>query len=136
MLLNAFKETEDFGACLDEQASALNGHISKWSKSSTGVWGVTRKALNIFLLEAVTRSKLARHYKLQRHEASMEVPLDSTVARGLICDATRLEIPVPLVWTRLRDVDHELNAKYQTLARRVAAKRKVHRYQLDFFYYR
>ena len=43
-------------------------------------WGTARKALNIFLRDALYTTYLSKRYGLPRAEASLEIPLDSITA--------------------------------------------------------
>ena len=46
-------------------------------------WGAARKAVNLFLRDALCNRYLAEEFNLKKAEAWMEIPLDSAVARGI-----------------------------------------------------
>lgn len=129
-------ETPAFDAFLNHHTDELAARILRMRIDGRGVWGVARKALNIFMLEATTRDLLRRHYALGRLDRYLEVPLDKGVALGLARDAERMLLPPPPPWPKLMNVTDVANAAFQEVASQVAARRRVHRYQLDLFYWR
>ena len=101
-------------------------------------WGPARKSLNIFLSDASQNFQLRRAYALNRIEASLEIPLDSYVARGLRRDARDLGVEANLGrWRGVVHVSPESNAEHQRVAS-VIARRLGFRYraQLDLRYWR
>lgn len=46
-------------------------------------WGTARKALNLFLRDALYNKYLSKEYKLDSVESFLEIPLDSAVTTGL-----------------------------------------------------
>jgi len=46
-------------------------------------WGAARKALNLFMRDALYNQYLNDHYGIRKIETWLEVPLDSAVAKGL-----------------------------------------------------
>src|SRR5688500_13024764 len=62
---------------LDSATRALCGRLPRRGRA----WGTGRKALNLFLRDAMYNVYLARQFGLSRMEPFLEIPLDSYVAR-------------------------------------------------------
>ena len=92
-------------------------------------WGTGRKAVNLFLRDALYNAYLAKEFRLSRIEPLLELPLDSYVARYL---ARRFEGPLPR-WRGVRALDVQTSAAYQAAATAVAADKGVERVHLDAY---
>ncbi len=71
---------EDFYIWLDEQTNAILDAMPIHNNP----WGAARKALNLFLRDALYNRYLCKRYCIDRVEEWLEIPLDSVVAKGLI----------------------------------------------------
>ena len=92
-------------------------------------WGTGRKAVNLFLRDAMYNVYLTTKFQLSRIEPFLEVPLDSYVARYL---ARRFKGPLPR-WRGVRALDIQTSAAYQAAATAVAADKGVERVHLDAY---
>jgi hypothetical protein len=95
-------------------------------------WGAARKAMNIFMRSVVYTTPLAEAYRLQHLLPYLEVPLDKDVAGGLK-KRNRETFPD---WKSIISLTPELHRRYQRVALRDARQRRVHRADLDAFYWR
>jgi hypothetical protein len=76
-------------------------------------WGTARKALNLFLRDALYNKYLSREYELEKIEKFLEIPLDSVVAIGLN-EAAKGQLPK---WTKLKLLEKNISNKYQKFAK-------------------
>jgi len=97
-------------------------------------WGPARKALNIFMRSAAYMGPLASEFQLERIVPFLEVPLDSHVACGLI-KAPEGEGLLP-AWKSIISLTADRNRMYQSVASNVARRMRVHRADLDVFFWR
>jgi len=93
-------------------------------------WGAARKALNLFLRDALYNQYLNKAYKLSQLEDWLEVPLDSAVAHGLKVEAGRGALPK---WPGLISLTSDVSDIFQDFASDLARKRKVERVHLDMY---
>jgi len=93
-------------------------------------WGAARKAVNLFLRDALYNHYLAMEYHLHRIENQLEIPLDSAVARGLKKLGNRTELPV---WPGLKGLSPLISAQFQSFAQKIAMKRGHARVHLDIY---
>lgn len=108
---------------LDIATEALRLSLPKTER----YWGVSRKALNIFLRNAFYNTYLNERYRLSKAEWLYEVPIDSIVAKEL-----HLRTPGKLPkWQGVMHLRPEQNQLYQEEARRVANKDRMARVHLD-----
>ena len=97
-------------------------------------WGVARKCLNIFLRDAAYNFRLREHFKLQRIEPLLELPLDSHVAGSL--HTLEAEGATLGAFKSVVGLDSKVNAAYQAVAAKVAARKGICRVHLDLEYWR
>lgn len=114
----------------------LDSHTVALQKSlPTGArhWGSARKALNLFLRDALYNRYLSRHYGLNRVERWLEVPLDSFVATGI-----RKALPLDALprWKGVKTLKPNLSDRYQAAARRVARAEGTPPVHLDLKWWR
>lgn len=95
-------------------------------------WGVSRKALNIFLRNAFYNSYLNERYRLGTAEYIFEVPLDSITTSRLYSEAKPKELHR---WKGVMYLQPEQNRIYQEVARRVARKERIARIHLDTYWW-
>jgi hypothetical protein len=95
-------------------------------------WGVSRKALNIFLRNAFYNTYLNQRYRLASAEYLFEVPLDSITADRLYRHAQRKELPR---WRGVMHLQPEQNKLYQEVARRFAKDEGIAPVHLDAYWW-
>jgi hypothetical protein len=95
-------------------------------------WGAARKALNIFMRTAAYTLPLAAKYDLERVLPYLEVPLDKDVATALRNTSEGQELPR---WVSIVSLTPEHSRLYQGAASRVAPSKRVHRADLDVYYW-
>jgi len=122
--LSALHDEDGFGLWLQ---NTTQGMVS--SKGGPEIrWGAARKALNLFLRDALYSKYLSRQYVLEHVEKWLEVPLDSVVAQYLKREAGRGQLPV---WNGLRHLRPEESEQFQRYASRLARQRGLARVHLD-----
>ncbi len=97
-------------------------------------WGGARKALNLFLRDALYCSDLADYFKLKLIRNWLEIPLDSYTVRGLR-RYRQLEHELPR-WTGIKRLTPGASEKYQRAASEMANEKKVARVDLDVIFWR
>jgi hypothetical protein len=96
-------------------------------------WGTSRKAVNIFLRDALYNTYLADHFSLVRIEPWLELPLDSYTVAGLRDEYDEGSLPQ---WPGVSKVTPETYAEFQLAASEVAAVRGIARVHLDMLWWR
>jgi hypothetical protein len=120
----------DFLARLDEMTVCLQ----KAFPAGTRHWGGARKALNLFLRDAVYCADLASHHRLHAIRGWLEVPLDRYVAQGLRGYA-QLSAGLPR-WKGIKYLTQASSGDYQQVASAVAREEGVARVDLDVLFWR
>ena len=95
----AVTNPERFNDRLDRATELLLAEL----RTSSGSWGVARKALNLFLRDSLYNVYLQKRFKLQRAERCFEVPLDGVVAEAL---RTRFRRALP-AWRGVKYLDSD-----------------------------
>lgn len=122
--LDACLNQTDFGAWLDRTTTeTMDGEDGPEVR-----WGAARKALNLFLRDALYNKYLAGRYDLDHVEHWLEVPLDSIVAQHLKRDAGRGRLPV---WPGLKHLTKQQSDQFQNHAAVLAHRNGVARVHLD-----
>lgn len=93
-------------------------------------WGAARKAINLFLREALYNKYLSEQFKLQSIESWLEVPLDSAVAKGLRLNSKRGELPL---WPGLKNLEANVSEVFQAFASKQANLKGFARVHLDMY---
>ena len=93
-------------------------------------WGSARKALNLFLREALYNRYLCQAFHLDALEPWLEVPLDSVVAQGLKALSPRGSLPQ---WTGLKGLTKDRSDPFQLRAQQIADDWGVARVHLDAY---
>ena len=93
-------------------------------------WGAARKAINLFLRDALYNQYLNCHYRLGKTEPWLEVPLDSAVAKGLKHIAERGQLPP---WPGLKRLRKWTGDIYQAFAAECARRKGIARVHLDMY---
>jgi N-glycosylase/DNA lyase len=92
------------------------------------LWGVARKALNLFLRNVTYNAHLRKFYKLQNIEPFLEIPLDSIITKEL--KKRNKKLPK---WSGLRSLTHDESDLFQNSANRIALQKGIYRVHLDVF---
>ena len=93
-------------------------------------WGAARKAINLFLRDALYNKYLSKQFKLQSIETWLEVPLDSAVAKGLKLNSNRGELPR---WPGLKNLKPNISECFQVFASKQAILKGIARVHLDMY---
>jgi hypothetical protein len=110
--------------------NALNNETSKMLRrlpQGAQNWGAARKALNLFLRDALYNTYLAKYYSLTTVEPYLEIPLDGIVARALL-SLYKTELPL---WRSIKSLTIEESDLYQAKALEHAQKLGMNRVHLD-----
>jgi hypothetical protein len=99
-------------------------------------WGAARKAINIFLRDALYNHYLRSRYRLDRLEGWLEVPLDRNVAMGLCAEPEGVKLPRWKSIKSLTEKREEISLQYQAVANKVARRKRTQRVHLDLYYFR
>jgi hypothetical protein len=103
--------------------------LDRWTgllQARTGVWGPSRKALNLFLRDASYNYWTRGEYHFEVFENELELPLDGVVMRAL----RHLDSGLPRA-PPVKSLRHEMSDLFQRTALQVAADRGVFRVHLD-----
>lgn len=125
----AASNERDFARKLDAASHDLRKKFPKGAKN----WGAARKALNLFLRDALYNTFLCRHYRLRNIEPWLEIPLDKFVAAGLHRDYSGEDLPK---WNGIKSLTPENSLAFQRAAKVVAEEKGIARVHLDLFYWR
>jgi hypothetical protein len=128
---------------LRETTGLSESQFRKWLNLHTGKlrrrfpvgarsnWGAARKALALFLRDAIYCLPLSEYYDLARIRPLLELPLDREAHSGLI-----LDFPMVPVWPGVKALRWRTNAQMQRIAATIAQGRQIHRVDLDIGYWR
>lgn len=126
------KETrEEFLEVLNDQTICLADSFPERGK---GNWGAARKALNIFLRDVLYCRPLCERFQLGHIEQWLEVPLDSNVYEGLLCDSENPEKVGR--WPGVKKLTFQTSNNLQDVATAIAKTFGVARVHLDVRYWR
>lgn len=117
---------ERFYAQLNSTTEKLRSALPKGAQ----YWGASRKALNLFLRDALYNYYLASEYKLHKIENWLEIPLDSAVARGLRKIRGGDELPE---WPGLKRLTPRVSSVFQAFAMDIAKIRGLARVHMDIY---
>ena len=119
-----------YEAWLDRQTEKLLDALSSVLPPANRPWGTARKALNLFMRDALHDKYLAREYGLDKLESWLEIPLDRVVAKGLRLPSDRGRLPV---WPGLKHLQPAVSVLYQAKAKEVAVRMGIARVHLDMY---
>jgi hypothetical protein len=119
-----------FMARLDQETAALRQSLPAGAQH----WGAARKAINLFLRDAVYCSDLATSFGLHKIRDWLEVPLDRSVAKGLRDYPGMGQRLQP--WRTIKSLSPEVSSAYQHVASAVAQEEGVARVDLDIIFFR
>lgn len=111
---------------LDRQTDALLGILPVRGRP----WGAARKALNLFMRDVLYNQYLSEHFKMNRIESWLEIPLDSVVAKALKKTAGRSGLPS---WPGLKHLTPEISEVFQRFATNYASHKNIQRVHLDIY---
>ncbi len=127
----AFKDCsseEEFLKKLDEQTELLRNKLPSQS------WGISRKALNLFLFQSAHDIYLCEKNNLRRLIPFFEVVLDNPNAKIILTIAEKEG--VSLIWRNIKSLNKEENKLIQEFAKRIASERNYERCYLDLDFWR
>jgi|SRR5439155_11817528 len=125
------KTRGQFEMRLNVATRSLKDHLPKGAQN----WGTARKALNIFLRDALYNHYLRSHHYLHRIEEWLEIPLDRDVATALRAEPEGAALPR---WdgVKIKRLTPRVSRQYQRVAQLVADRRRTQRVHLDLEYWR
>ncbi len=123
------RNRDSFHARLSAATRRLKGRLPKRARN----WGAARKALNIFLRDALYNHYLRSRHGLERLEEWLEVPLDRDVATALRRETQGASLPR---WKTIKRLTPKISRRYQAVAQVVARRKGTQRVHLDLYYWR
>jgi hypothetical protein len=93
-------------------------------------WGAARKAINLFLRDALYNLYLNQMFKLHLLESWLELPLDSAVTKGLKARSNIGELPR---WPGLKNLKPDVSKSFQDFASKQAQLKGFARIHLDIY---
>jgi hypothetical protein len=117
---------------LDTQTESLLGVLQEKAGIENRPWGAARKALNLFLRDILYNQYLNRHFRLDRLESWLEIPLDRVVAEGLQKRAVKANRNLPR-WPGLKELKSGDSERYQSYALECARQEGIERVHLDAY---
>lgn len=117
---------KSFESWLNRQTNRLLDTLPIKSKP----WGAARKAINLYLRDALYNQYLCRRFRINRVESWLEIPLDSVVAKGLKRANKRGELPS---WPGLKWLTKSVSNQYQEFASELSNRMKIERVHLDIY---
>ncbi len=115
-----------FESWLDRQTNNLLDTLPLQSRP----WGAARKAINLYLRDALYNQYLYRRFRINKVASWLEIPLDSVVAKGLKQVSQRGELPS---WPGLKGLTKPVSNQYQEVASELSKKMKIERVHLDIY---
>ncbi|MCX7256979.1 MAG: hypothetical protein NTZ64_09635 [Polaromonas sp.] len=114
---------------IDQTTNSMLGQFPPNAQS----WGAARKALNLFLRDALYNRDLCTYYELDRIRSWLEVPLDRDVGTALGKEPEGSKLPT---WQQIKKLNAAQSQDYQCVASAVAARKRMSRVDLDIYYWR
>lgn len=129
--LDSFRTSteQQFRARLNTATKRLRDRLPRKARN----WGAARKAINIFLRDALYNHYLRSRYRLDHIEGWLEVPLDRNVAMGLCAEPEGDSLPR---WKTIKELTSKPSRQYQAVADKVAQRKRTQRVHLDLYYWR
>lgn len=116
----------DFFSVLDKATLDLQSSFPENART----WGGARKAINLFLRDALYNIYLCDTYNLRKAESFFEVPLDSVIVEKL----RSLNSALPK-WSGLKNVKPVESARFQESAMKIAEQKGTSRIHLDVMWW-
>jgi hypothetical protein len=128
--LNKFSELSEhqFSIVLNRETNRLRERLPANAQN----WGTARKAINLFLRDALYNRYLSKHYSMVPMERFLEVPLDKYVATALL-DLDGADLPK---WKGIKFLSEGNSHLYQAEAHRYAKEKGTYRVHLDLLWFR
>jgi len=95
-------------------------------------FGTARKALNLFLRSAAYNAQLQQAFRLKQVLPLLEVPVDSYTSAHLLAWGPGIAGR----WKGLKQLSEMDHAAYQAFAQTLARRWRIHRVDLDVYFYR
>ena len=86
----------------------------------------------MFLRDVIYNKDLCEYYDLSRIRKWLEIPLDSHVANALKKEPEGVNLPK---WCTIKRLTPEISREFQTVATRVAQRKRIARVDLDIYYW-
>lgn len=115
-----------FEIWLDRQTGSLLDKLPLKNRP----WGAARKAINLFLRDALYNRYLCLHFKINKIESMLEVPLDRVIASSLKRIGKRGQLPS---WPGLKWLTKPASNQFQLFASEIAMKKKIKRVHIDMY---
>lgn len=115
---------EEYADWLNKETNALLDNLPIKNRP----WGAARKAINLFMRDALYNQYLNDHFGLGKLEQWMEVPLDRAVAKGLKKHDGHLP-----QWPGLKHLTPSISSQFQDFAAIHADRKKIERVHLDIY---
>ncbi len=109
---------------MDDHTERLQGSLPAPARH----WGIARKALNIFLRDALYTTYLNERFGLRQAEPFFEVPLDMLTATEIKRASGRASLPA---WPGVKHILPSLSQQFQRAADAQTKRRGVARVHLD-----
>lgn len=122
----AYCRASTIGRTLDMATEALRRRLPRGAQG----WGTARRALDLFLRDALYNAYLREQYRLHRIERWLELPMDAAAAAFLRDSDPAAELPP---WRGVRNLTPTQNAAYQGIATTVAQQMGLARVHLDAY---
>jgi hypothetical protein len=91
-------------------------------------WGAARNVVNLFLREALYNRHVCAHFRLDRSEEWLELPLGPILARRLRSGFPKCGLPP---WRNLDALTPAVNSNYQGVAAEIAETKGIARVHLE-----
>ncbi len=117
-------DAAEFSVALDRSTGALQAVLPRNARH----WGIARKALNIFLRDALYTTYLDESFNLRQAEAFFEIPLDSITAKELKRAAGTGALPP---WPGVKHLTPSVSTQFQQAALQEAKRQRFARIHLD-----
>lgn len=118
-----------FEAALDDETEKLRRKLPSGSKR----FGTARKAMNLFLRDALYSNYISDHFGLDLGSEWFELPLDSFSVRGIREYPLALEVPK---WTAIKRLRRRESREFQVVALNIARNEGLRRVDLDLLFWR
>lgn len=115
-----------FGRYLDGATDTLLRRLPRHAQG----WGIARRAVDLFLREALYDAYLREQYRLHRTERWLELPMDAAAATYLRDADPAASLPA---WRGIRQLVPTQNAAWQGIASAVAQQMGIARVHLDLY---
>lgn len=120
----------EFNKYLNTKTVALSKQLLRPDNQQPN-WGAARKVLNIYFRLCSMNKDLNTHFRLNKIEPYLEVPLDNHIVKKI---ASESKIKYSKTF-KIKTLTKSENNKYQDLATILAGDKYLYRYELDILYW-